>query len=118
MTGTIVIRRLRLVTRLGTTRDERATPQSLEADIQLRYDMEAAATSDRLEDAVDYSAVSAAIIKWAASRETALIESLGASMVDYLLDSWPLLQGVALVLRKFPISKADSVELQMDKARG
>lgn len=118
MTGTIVIRGLRLVSRLGVTLEERAVPQALEADIQLRYDVEAAATSDRIEDAVDYSHIATALIDWVAARETALIERLGDSIVDYLLGGWPQLQGVSLALRKFPIPKAEAVEFRIEKFRG
>jgi dihydroneopterin aldolase len=76
------------------------------------------AKSDRIRDAVDYSQVATSLIEWTADRETALIESLGVSMLDYLLDTWPLLDGVALALRKFPLAKADAVELQIEKSRG
>ncbi|MFP4429747.1 MAG: dihydroneopterin aldolase [Spirochaetaceae bacterium] len=111
------VRGLRIAARLGVTPEERRVHQPLEVDLVLGYDVEDAVTEDRIDATVDYSAVAEAVVAWAADRETALIETLGAALADYVLTRSPRLETVSVALRKFPLPRAAAVEFRIERSR-
>ena len=117
MKGTVAIQGLRIATRLGVTPGERRFHQPLEVDLVLGYDVDDAVAEDSIDAAVDYSAVAEAVVAWAADRETALIETLGAALADYVLTRSPRLETVSVALRKFPLPRAVAVEFRIERSR-
>jgi len=72
----IFIRQLRLDVLIGVHEHERHAPQPLILDLELAADVARAAASDRIEDALDYSAVVGALTEYAQGTAFDLIESL------------------------------------------
>jgi dihydroneopterin aldolase len=74
----------------GVLPHERAIGQTFLLDLVLTPQSDAATLSDRLEDAVDYSAVCARAIELAQGGPYQLIERLAGVLADALLSEFPL----------------------------
>ncbi len=118
MEGTVRIKGLKATCRLGTTSDERSHSQPVEFDIAYRYDVGQAVTTDAIDDAVDYSAVSRGVVSMVAQGDYDLLETLCAAVARFVLDGWSAVSSVDVVARKFPLPRVDSVEvfLTMDRS--
>lgn len=109
---------VKLKPRIGVTPGERRQPQACEADISLWGDFEAAATTDSLSNAVDYSKVVATVLKIAHSEEFNLLETLADRLAKALLTVYPASR-VKVRVRKRPASltsKLDYVEVEMEES--
>jgi FolB domain-containing protein len=100
MIGTIGIQGLRIDCIIGAYGHERAQPQPLVVDIELDYDLEAAAGSDTVGDAVNYDDVAADVTELAQRRRYRLIETMAEEVAALLLGRHPLVQTVRLEIRK------------------
>ena len=74
--GRIVIAGLRELGVHGVLPEEQARPQPFEVDVELVVDLEAAGSSDALDDTVDYSAVSESISRVVRTEQYQLLERL------------------------------------------
>jgi len=82
--NSLMLKDLVLAVRLGCSEEERAHPQEVHVNIELRFPTSPVAlTSDKLEDTVCYAKISNAIGKHCEVREYLLIERLAAEI--YLL---------------------------------
>jgi dihydroneopterin aldolase len=68
---------------IGTTEEERETPQPLSVDLELTCAINT--TSDRLEDTIDYDAIAQAIVRIGQQNRVNLIETLADKMVEEAL---------------------------------
>lgn len=84
----IELHRLELYGYHGVLEVEQREGQRFLFDIELEVGEEAAA-SDRIEDAVDYREVAAAVREVSAARPHRLLESLAAAVADELLARFP-----------------------------
>lgn len=78
----IMIKSLRVTTRVGVTEEERAKPRSLTLQIQMATDTSAAGRSDNLSDTIDYAAVIEQIDALATDGEFRLIEHLAEEVAS------------------------------------
>ena len=109
---------VKLEPRIGVTPGERRQPQACEADISLWGDFEAAATTDSLSNAIDYSKVVATVLGVAQSREFNLLETLADQLAKAMLTEYPAFR-VQVRVRKRPASltsKLDYVEVEMEES--
>ena len=83
--GTIFIRELPVHCIIGVHAHERASRQRILVSVELSTDFTAAAASDRLEDAVDYSAIADLIQQQASDGRFQLLEALAESLLEALL---------------------------------
>ena len=112
----ITLRGVKLRPRLGVTPGERRQPQWCEADITIWGDFEAAASTDSLDRAVDYSKVLSTILETAHSREYYLLEALAHCIAREVLQAFPA-RRVGVRVRKRPASlkeKLDHVEVEVE----
>jgi len=112
----ITLAGIKLRPRIGVTPGERRQPQICEADVSLWGDFDAAAHTDSLDKAVDYSRVLSAVTGVAHAREYNLIEALAHAIARRVLQDFPV-RRVRVRLRKTPASLAaalDFVETQFD----
>jgi 7,8-dihydroneopterin aldolase/epimerase/oxygenase len=72
----------------GVLDEERSAGQRFVFDVELEVGEEAA-RSDRIEDAVDYRDVAAAVREVSDARAYRLLEALAAAVADTLLDRFP-----------------------------
>jgi dihydroneopterin aldolase len=73
----------------GVLDEERREGQRFVFDVELEVG-EAAASSDRIEDAVDYRDVAAAVREISDGRRYRLLEALAAAVADALLERFPV----------------------------
>ncbi len=105
----ITISGIKLNPRIGTTREERESPQECQADLVLWGDFEAAASTDSLDRSVDYSRVLSIVQQIAAAREYNLVETLAYGIVRGVLQNFPV-NRVAVKLRKRPASLSGQID--------
>jgi 7,8-dihydroneopterin aldolase/epimerase/oxygenase len=99
----ITLAGLKIHPRIGTTPEERESPQECEADLVIWGDFQAAAFTDSLEKSVDYSRVLAHVQRIAGEQEYNLIETLAYRIVREILQNFPV-DRVSVKLRKRPAS--------------
>jgi dihydroneopterin aldolase len=100
---------LELHGRHGALDEERRVGQRFLFDVRLEAADETAATSDRLEDAVDYRDVVVAIRDVSDGRRFRLLEALAAAVADELLQRFPV-EAVELRVRKPDVVLGAAVE--------
>jgi dihydroneopterin aldolase len=109
---------VRLQPRLGVTPGERRFPQACVADISVWGDFEAAASTDELADALDYSRILAKVVEAAHTREYNLLEALAYRLARTVLEAFPA-HRVNVKVSKHPatmIDKLDHVEVEVDES--
>jgi dihydroneopterin aldolase len=89
MTVTVELVDLELPGRHGVLEEERAEGQRFLFDVWIDVP-EAAARSDRIEDAVDYRQVVAAVRRVSDGRDYRLLEALAAAVADELVARFPV----------------------------
>ena len=82
---TIRITGLKVETIIGVHDWERALPRPIVVDLQLGADAAKAAASDRVDAALDYSAVAQAVTKFVGESRLALIETLAEQLAAKLM---------------------------------
>jgi dihydroneopterin aldolase len=107
MTVTVELAGLELYGRHGALPEERQVGQRVLFDVWLDVPAEAAAT-DRLEDAVDYRDVAAAVRRVSDGRAYHLLEALAAAVADELLARFPVAR-VRVRVRKPDVRLDDPV---------
>ena len=115
-TDRITIAGIKLRPRIGVSPGERRLPQPCDADVTLWGDFEAAAGSDSLRKAVDYSLVLQHVIEIAHSRPYNLVETLSYAIGRGVLQRFPVSR-VRVRLRKRPASldgQIDHVEVEVE----
>lgn len=111
----LVIRKLALKTAIGVYPYEKKIKQTVLLDLELDYDSRAAAVSDDLKDAWDYSALVEDLRALLDSLHCNLIESLAAKICSHILNAYPC-KHVRLTLVK-PHALAGSVEVGLTVER-
>jgi 7,8-dihydroneopterin aldolase/epimerase/oxygenase len=101
---------------IGTTLEERSTPQECQADLTIWGDFKAAASLDSLDHSIDYSKVLSTMQRTASRREFNLLETLAHEIIRSILREFPVSR-VRIKLRKRPLSligDIDFVEVEME----
>ncbi len=83
----------------GVSPAEREVGQKIEIDIELHTDLTAACESDSLKDTINYESVYAKVVEVVSQRKHRLLESLGETITDCLLQNFPVSR-VGIRLRK------------------
>jgi dihydroneopterin aldolase len=86
--------------RHGVTDAERSKAQPFEVDLAVELDVATAASGDRLEDAVDYTALQRVALTTVASTSFHLIETLATTIGRAVLETWPAVRAVEVAVRK------------------
>ncbi len=102
--------------RVGVPDEERAQPQRLLLTIEMNFDFSAAAQTDSITDTIDYFAVSQRLLGFGEGRSWKLIEKLAADIADLLLSEFKP-ENVTVEVKKFPISQARYVSVNLTKKR-
>ena len=108
MTLTLELEGLELFGFHGAEEEERRAGQRFLFDLRLEV-VDDAARSDRLEDAVDYREVVAAVTAVSGGRRFALLEALASAVADAVLDRFPV-ERVHVRVRKPDVRLAAPVE--------
>jgi FolB domain-containing protein len=102
--------------RVGVPDEERAQPQRLLLTIDLDFDFSAAAHSDRIEDTINYKAITDDLLKFGEGRSWKLIEKLAADVADLILKTYRP-HSVQVEVKKFIIPQARYVAVALAKPR-
>jgi 7,8-dihydroneopterin aldolase/epimerase/oxygenase len=117
MQDVIFIQNLQLLASIGVFEWEKQLLQKLQLDVELLTDIRPAAASERLDQTLDYAAISQRLMQLAQSRHHDLIETLAESMAQCLLTEFNTPQ-VTLTLRKpGAVAAADTVGVRICRQR-
>jgi dihydroneopterin aldolase len=97
--GIVRIGDLPVEVRIGALPEERVSPQTVHVDLEIRTDMDAASSSDRLADAVNYIEVADLVRSVARGSSCYLIETLAHRMLT-ALSGLRGVEGVRVRVRK------------------
>ena len=106
---TIELHGIELHGRHGVLESEQVDGQRFLVDLELELADEQAAATDRIEDAVDYRDVVAAVIEIVEGRRFDLLETVAATLADTLLARFPLVR-VRVRVRKPDVALDRSIE--------
>ncbi|HET6601745.1 MAG TPA: dihydroneopterin aldolase, partial [Gaiella sp.] len=87
---TIELRAIELFGFHGVLEHERREGQRFLVDVELDYQDEAAAASDRIEDAMDYREVVAAVVEVSDGRAYHLLEAFATELANQLTARFPV----------------------------
>jgi dihydroneopterin aldolase len=87
---TIELRAIELFGFHGVLEHERREGQRFFVDVELDYAEEAAAASDRIEDAIDYREVVAAVVEVSDGRVYHLLEAFATALAEALTARFPV----------------------------
>ncbi|MEL7046887.1 MAG: dihydroneopterin aldolase [Pseudomonadota bacterium] len=88
MSDTVFLRGLEIDTVIGVYDWERELRQRLIIDVEMAWDIKPAASSDKVQDALDYSAVARRLREFAAAQEFLLIERMAEAMAALLISEF------------------------------
>jgi dihydroneopterin aldolase len=97
--GTVEIEGMRFYAYHGHFEAERVVGNEFQVDVQLETDCEAAATSDNLEDALNYQAVYD-LIKREMQVKSHLLERVAGRILDALFNEFPSIQKAKIKVSK------------------
>ncbi len=113
----ITLSGIKIRPRIGVTPGERRLPQPCQADVTVYGDFEAAASTDALDRAINYSEVLATVLETASAREYNLLETLAYSIGRAILRAFPA-RRITVRVRKRPMSlveKLDYIEIEVEQ---
>lgn len=114
----IYIEGLEVLALIGVYDWERQDKQRLLVDVELSADLSLAASTDDVNNTLNYALVAQNISEYAAQSKFNLIESLASHMADRLFQCFPMLQAVRLKLSKPDIlANANNVAVEFFKDR-
>ncbi len=116
MPDCIRIDSLELFCRIGVPDEERVRPQRLTVSLTLEPSRDFRALEDRLENTVDYFALSEFVKSLSQARPRRLLETLAGEMAAELLERFPL-RAVDLELRKYVLADTAFVAVQIRRER-
>lgn len=90
MMDRVFIENLTIETVIGIFDWEREIRQTISIDLEMDYDVAAAAATDRIEDALDYKAVAKRLIRFVEQSEFQLVETLAERCAQIVLDEFPV----------------------------
>lgn len=113
----VFIRGLRAETVIGIYDWEREIRQTVEIDLEMGTDIRKAAASERIEDTLDYKAVSKRLVSFVESSQFQLVETLAERCAGIVLDEFGV-PWVRLTLNKIgAVSTARDVGVIIERGR-
>lgn len=86
----VFIENLTVETVIGIFEWEREIRQAVSLDLEMDYDIRAAAASDSIEDTLDYKAVAKRLIRFIEKSQYQLVETLAEKCATIVLDEFPV----------------------------
>jgi dihydroneopterin aldolase len=111
----IHIEQLEVSARIGVPEKERASPQRLTVSISFWPYRQTRDLADKIDQAVNYSAVAEETKRFVRDQSVNLIETLADRLAAHLLKTFPI-QKVAVELRKFVLEDAKYVSATVTRS--
>lgn len=112
---TIFLRNLRIETIIGIFEWERNEKQAVYIDIEMAADIKKAAASDHIDDALDYKAISKAIIKFVENSEFQLVETLADKVAELIMTEFNVPWLRLSLNKKGAIRQAEDVGINIER---
>lgn len=111
------IENLRLRTIIGINDWERKNKQDVTVNIKIRFDAARAGQSDRIEDTVNYKAITKRVIKAVEESQFYLVEKLARVILDIAMEDSRVVWVSVKVDKPFALRFADSVSIEVSDKR-
>ena len=115
--ATIEITNLRLRTIIGINDWERVNKQDIVINITIDYDASQSAVTDRIEDTLDYKALTKKIIHLVENTQFFLLEKLTRSVLDIVLAAPLVLHARVRIEKPLALRFADSVSVELKESK-
>lgn len=116
MPDTIILRKLRLVSRIGVPPEERALPQTVSVTAEIEMKESWLGRGDDLSATLDYASVAQCLREEAATGERQLIETLAEDLAAAILKNAAVAQ-VSLEVEKYILPDCESVAVRVLRKR-
>lgn len=114
----IVIEGLKVNTVVGCFNWERQIIQPLMLDLTIRTSLEAAASSDELEDTLNYAEICSLSAEVIQKAQPKLIEHAAKLVLNALFTTYPAIESIKIIIRKPAIiAEANSVGIRIERHR-
>ena len=111
----IFLRNLRIETIIGIFDWERKAKQAVFFDIEMATDVIKAASSDHIDDALDYKSISKAIINFVEESEFQLVETLAEKVAELIMSNFDVPWLQLSLNKKGAIRHADDVGITIER---
>ena len=111
----IFVKGLKVEAVIGVYEWERAITQPLLIDIALETDISKAASSDNVDDALNYKAVCDDVSEWCQAIKAELLEHLAGQIADKLLTKYASHKVTLSIAKPTAIKQADAVGVQITR---
>jgi dihydroneopterin aldolase len=113
----VFIENLTVETVIGIFDWEREIRQAVSLDLEMDFDIRAAAASDRIEDTLDYKAVSKRLINFIEQSEFQLVESLAEQCAAIVLDEFPVSRLKLKLSKPGAVRGSSAVGVEIERSR-
>lgn len=114
---TVFIEQLAIDTVIGLYDWERRIRQRVILDLEMGFDIRAAAATDNVAEALDYKAVAKRVIAFVAASEFDLVETLSEQIATLILDEFPVQQVTLRLNKPRALRGARGVGIQITRTR-
>lgn len=111
------IENLRLRTIIGINDWERKQKQDVIINIKIRFDATQAGQSDRIEDTVNYKAITKSVIKTIEESQFYTVEKLAQAILDIVMEDPRVVWTSVKLDKPFALRFADSVSIEVSDQR-
>jgi 7,8-dihydroneopterin aldolase/epimerase/oxygenase len=115
MPDTIILRKLRLVSRIGVPQEERVLPQTVTVSAEIELKVSWRRRGDDLSATLDYAAVAQTLREVAARGERQLIETLADDLAAAILDNKAVAE-VRLEVEKYILPDCEGVAVRVTRS--
>lgn len=113
----IYVRNLRIECTIGVFEWERRVRQTVAIDLDLAADAARAARTDRLEDTVDYKAISKRLVEYVGASEFQLVETLAQKVAEIVLGEFAVPWVRVRINKKGALRQATDVGVVIERSR-
>ena len=110
----ITLHELEIFCRIGVPEAERATPQKLLVNLELELDLRRSASTDNLEQTINYHRVAVRVEELAKKKEWKLIETLAEDIAAAILSEFKPVR-VTVEVRKFVLPQTKYVAVTISR---
>ena len=111
----VFIKNLRVHTIIGVDDEERLTPQNILVNVTIFIDTRAAATSDNIQDCVDYSLVAKEIGSKAISVKRFTVEALAEDLAQIILNHSKVQKVLVRIEKPAALKDAESAGIEIER---
>ena len=113
----VIVEDLKFRTIIGLWDWERQMPQMVSVDLEMACEMDKAAASGKLEDTLDYKAISKRVEQFVQEKEFELVESAATGVAELVMHEFDV-PWIRVTLRKpFAVTHSKAVGVVVERSR-